>query len=394
MSEEEKKSADDRINIIISDGKPTSKNIEKSEEDQEASLSRKRTRDDVEEEEQQDKDRHEIDEAPAQLKKQKALITETEDLEKDNTLQYTVDESKSEIPSTDEKSDEKSKDVSNQGKETLKELQSNEAEGKNEDPKKAKENHDHANKEEEKKEGEKKENEKKKSEPKFVFGATTPFGARAFSLGTNKNVFATNTSTKTSSSTSETDSSSKPSASPSIFGATSNFGNAFQSAIQKESIFDAPKHEEKKEPLNSPETSSQHLYKQVDLEKKEIKSGEENEEQVFTCRAKLYTLDLTNIKDGWRERGVGNVHVNQSKSGSSSRIIMRSNGLLKVILNTPLVAGLEVLKGFPSSLTSEKFLRITSVENSKPIQYAIKTGKVETITELYEIITSLIPETV
>lgn len=212
---------------------------------------------------------------------------------------------------------------------------------------------------------------------KFVFGATTPFGANAFSLLDKKaNVFQSN------------ESSPSP-GSASVFGSKASFGNAFQSSISKKSIFedsdgDSTSVDESKE------SSSANLYKQVNLEKKEIKSGEEDEEQVFTCRAKLYALDLTDVKSGWKERGAGNVHVNKSKT-HSSRIIMRSNGLLKVILNTALVQGLEIIKGMPSSLHSEKFIRITSVEDGKPLQYAVKTGTVETTLSLYESLTALIP---
>ena len=179
-----------------------------------------------------------------------------------------------------------------------------------------------------------------------------------------------------------------------VFGSSSSFGNAFQNAIGKKSIFDTAS-DDKDTKENSPEAGAQtstsaNLYKQVDLEKTLVKSGEEDEEQVFTCTAKLYALDLTDVKQGWKERGRGNVHVNKSDK-HSSRIIMRSNGLLKVILNVALVPGLQIVKGMPSSLQSEKFIRFTSVENDKPVQYAVKTGKVETTQELFDSLHKLIP---
>ena len=64
---------------------------------------------------------------------------------------------------------------------------------------------------------------------------------------------------------------------------------------------------------------------------------------------------------------------------------MRSRGLLKVILNLPLVKGFSIKKGFPGSLNGEKFVRILAVdENKNPVQYALRTGKAEIADELYE----------
>lgn len=129
----------------------------------------------------------------------------------------------------------------------------------------------------------------------------------------------------------------------------------------------------------------------VKLTKQEIKSGEESEESVFQTNAKLY--QLTDIKEGWKERGIGILHLNKDKLSEKSRIIMRSRGLLKVILNLPLIKGFSIQKGFPGSLNGEKFVRILAVdENKQPVQYAIKTGKSETATELYDKVTELVPE--
>jgi Ran-binding protein 3 len=250
-------------------------------------------------------------------------------------------------------------------------------------------------KEEEEKEKatEKIEEKKEDTEPvksKFVFGSTTPFGANAFStLNKATNVF--NTGSASPSNTPSTPFGSSEQTKSSVFGSSSKFGEALKNAISKESIFDKEQTSEKREDS----TNANNLYKQVDLKKQNVQSGEENEEQVFTSRAKLYALDLTNVKEGWKERGVGNIHVNKSLSADAkSRVIMRSNGLLKVVLNTALVSGLEVVKGMPSSLSGEKFIRITSVEDGKPIQYALKTGKVETRDSLFEAIMKLIPESV
>ncbi|KAH3902747.1 uncharacterized protein SCODWIG_01572 [Saccharomycodes ludwigii] len=113
-----------------------------------------------------------------------------------------------------------------------------------------------------------------------------------------------------------------------------------------------------------------------------IKSGEESEECILQSNAKLY--ELIDVKTGWKERGVGVIHVNKDRITGKFRIIMRSRGLLKVILNLPLVPGFKVNKGFPGSIQGEKFIRIIAVnENKIPVQFAIKSGKKEISDELF-----------
>lgn len=105
-------------------------------------------------------------------------------------------------------------------------------------------------------------------------------------------------------------------------------------------------------------------------------TGEEFEESVFSCRAKLYFLDVTK-EDGWKERGIGTLHVNKSTSEDAShksRIVMRSDGVLRVILNLPLLKSYQIHSGMKSSLSSEKFVRISATEEGKPCQYAFKVS--------------------
>ncbi|KAK9469027.1 hypothetical protein V1512DRAFT_258446 [Lipomyces arxii] len=132
---------------------------------------------------------------------------------------------------------------------------------------------------------------------------------------------------------------------------------------------------------------------------KKIETGEEMEESVFSCRAKLYSLDPSQAEQGWKERGTGVLHLNvmkstdQNNSDSStkkSRIVMRADGVLKVILNLPLVKGTEILKGLKSSLVSEKFVRILAWESQKPMQYALRMGNGNTATEFFDTATGLL----
>lgn len=148
---------------------------------------------------------------------------------------------------------------------------------------------------------------------------------------------------------------------------------------------------------DTPEASKE-TYAKVDqpLQEKKIETGEEKEKSVFSCRAKLYMLDLTNPSEGWKERGVGTLHVNtlneeSAESKQKSRIVMRADGVLKVILNLPLLPKCEVMSGMNSSLSGEKFVRVNGIEDGKPFQYALRTANAEASTKLFEQIKKLIP---
>ncbi|KAG7927856.1 hypothetical protein KL925_002214 [Ogataea polymorpha] len=228
---------------------------------------------------------------------------------------------------------------------------------------------------------------KEKLESKFVFGARTTFGqASGFSMLSKKNVFEKRDD-KDKDNTEE-----KKEAPKSVFGTGSTFGNAFQHAIGKKSIFDEPQ-ESSAEPEDK--EVSKEVYKKVHLEKQEVKSGEEEEETLFQVKAKLYHMDLTKVSDGWKEKGVGILKVNKFINPIKhyhARLVMRQDGILKLILNVPIVKGVEVFKGMASSLNSDKFIRVQVVEDSKPVQYAFKIGMVENSSKLYNVIEKLVKE--
>lgn len=95
------------------------------------------------------------------------------------------------------------------------------------------------------------------------------------------------------------------------------------------------------------------------------KTGEEDEESIHSIRAKLYTMAED---QSWKERGTGTLRVNVPKSASDkrpARLVMRADGVLRVILNVSL------FKGMKCEL-QEKFVRIVAFEDAKPVHYAIK----------------------
>jgi hypothetical protein len=73
-------------------------------------------------------------------------------------------------------------------------------------------------------------------------------------------------------------------------------------------------------------------------------TGEEGEETVFSGPATLYAFEApaTGRPPTWRERGKGELRVNTARDGSRARLVMRSAGNLRLILNANLFAGMRL----------------------------------------------------
>lgn len=241
---------------------------------------------------------------------------------------------------------------------------------------------------------------KPSAKPKFAFGASSGFSA---GFGLAKTPTPKSNTPESIISPKEGSSESKAPTKPTAFGSGFAFGAGFY-ALNKDKksgskVF-ASEEEKAKSATPVPgnpntddtkeNTSSTDSEGVVKLQKQDVKSGEESEKSIFQVNAKLY--QLTSLKEGWKERGVGALHVNKNPHNGKARIVMRSRGILKVILNVLLVKGVVIHKGFPASLQGEKFIRIVTVDHDKaPLQYAVRMGKAEAADELYETIKKLIP---
>lgn len=213
-------------------------------------------------------------------------------------------------------------------------------------------------------EGTAEEHDAKKSKPdltKPVFGSTSSFGSAL-----SKSQSATLSFTSFGS-----------------FGLGLKFGSALERAKLKKSFLDDESEEKH-------ESTEKEQFKQVDLAATKVKTGEEDERSCFSTTAKLFELDLTNVKSGWKERGVGPLHLNQAlKDPQQVRLVMRSQGLLRVILNFKVVKGTPVLKGLEASMAPGKYARINSIVDGKPVQYLLKMSNEATRDELVETIERL-----
>lgn len=294
----------------------------------------------------------------------------------------------------DEKEHVEDKAKNDEDDEAVKE-KADKKEDKNEDKKEDNKEDEKEDEKEETKDSKDDAEEKKEGNGK-VFGSGLAFGTGFGSF--TKNVFDK---------PAEKSEESAPAKPAPVFGSGLSFGsssfvsslaanssNPFADTTEDKNIFDG---EASKETEQAEEEREQlpedYVQVQAPLKEQTIVTGEEEEKSVFTCRAKLYVLILDQASEGWKERGVGTLHVNthESEDGTKkSRIVMRADSVLKVILNTPLIPQMDVFSGMKSSLSGEKFVRVTAVEDGKPCQYAFRTGNKETSNELYETLSKLV----
>ncbi|KAF2138432.1 uncharacterized protein K452DRAFT_328656 [Aplosporella prunicola CBS 121167] len=95
-------------------------------------------------------------------------------------------------------------------------------------------------------------------------------------------------------------------------------------------------------PTNEEDHKDERFFEQ------DVETGEEHEETVFVCRAKLYNfVAVTESKKEWKERGLGNLKLNVMKPEEAdgkkkARFVMRSDGSHRVALNSPVQKELKV----------------------------------------------------
>ncbi|KAH6594723.1 hypothetical protein BASA50_006399 [Batrachochytrium salamandrivorans] len=88
-----------------------------------------------------------------------------------------------------------------------------------------------------------------------------------------------------------------------------------------------------------------------------VVTGEEDETTLHTARCKLYAWDGEN----WRERGAGSIKINESSGSKDStlqrRLVMRADGVLRVILNV------RILPSMPCHLRDDKYVEAVACEH-------------------------------
>ncbi|KAK6383829.1 hypothetical protein LTS17_003121 [Exophiala oligosperma] len=149
------------------------------------------------------------------------------------------------------------------------------------------------------------------------------------------------------------------------------------------------------------------------FKEQDVATGEEEEDTIFTCRAKLYHFEKE-----WKERGVGvfkiNIRYERKALGDTSedeknegekdveagekddfstverkaRIIMRTDGVHRLVLNTPVFKDMNVGTHDGKEPTG-RTMHLTGLEEGKPTGYQIKVGKEDVLKDIYHKIQQL-----
>uniref|UniRef100_A0A8C8I365 Ran-specific GTPase-activating protein n=1 Tax=Oncorhynchus tshawytscha TaxID=74940 RepID=A0A8C8I365_ONCTS len=70
----------------------------------------------------------------------------------------------------------------------------------------------------------------------------------------------------------------------------------------------------------------------VSLPEQDVKTLEEDEEELFKMRAKLYRFASENDPPEWKERGTGDVKLLKHKEKGTIRLLMRRDRTLKICM--------------------------------------------------------------
>ncbi|XP_067295454.1 ran-specific GTPase-activating protein [Pseudorasbora parva] len=76
-----------------------------------------------------------------------------------------------------------------------------------------------------------------------------------------------------------------------------------------------------------------HFEPIVSLPEQDVKTLEEDEEELFKMRAKLYRFASENDPPEWKERGTGDVKLLRHKEKGTIRLLMRRDRTLKICAN-------------------------------------------------------------
>lgn len=103
-----------------------------------------------------------------------------------------------------------------------------------------------------------------------------------------------------------------------------------------------------------------------------VETGEEQEKTYFSSKAKLFQFS----DKEWRERGIGTFKVNRKQKDNEDedippRLIMRADGVLRVMLNTPIFKGMAV--GDPQcNEPKSKQIHLASLENGRSVPILLR----------------------
>ncbi|PWY73637.1 hypothetical protein BO70DRAFT_354875 [Aspergillus heteromorphus CBS 117.55] len=161
----------------------------------------------------------------------------------------------------------------------------------------------------------------------------------------------------------------------------------------KPAAFGAPEDEEEKEEEEEDGETGPGEFEQDKTDERfferPIETGEENEKTYFSCKAKLFQFSDSE----WRERGIGTFKVNVRitdgvEDKKAARMIMRADGVLRVMLNAPIFKGMTVGDGEGKEPKSKQ-IHLASLESGRSVPILLRTGHEDLSKELYRVVREL-----
>ncbi|KAJ5717058.1 hypothetical protein N7488_002704 [Penicillium malachiteum] len=119
-----------------------------------------------------------------------------------------------------------------------------------------------------------------------------------------------------------------------------------------------------------------------------IETGEEAEETVFTCKAKLFHF----ANKEWKERGIGTFKINvrqTSEYEETARMIMRADGAGRVILNSPIFEGMNY-GGPNNAVPTSKQVLLSGIEEGRTVPLLLRTQSEAMAVEIHEVIEDIL----
>ncbi|CAI7667680.1 unnamed protein product [Penicillium pancosmium] len=118
-----------------------------------------------------------------------------------------------------------------------------------------------------------------------------------------------------------------------------------------------------------------------------IETGEEEEKTIFVCKAKLFSFTTGE----WKERGIGTFKVNARDVGGKKvgRMIMRADGALRVMLNSPVFEGMNYGDAKNKAPTNKQIF-LASTEGDRTVPLLLRTPNESYAQDLYRTIRKLL----
>jgi Ran-binding protein 3 len=150
--------------------------------------------------------------------------------------------------------------------------------------------------------------------------------------------------------------------------------------------------EEEEDTAKSPGDDAEKEHQASDHDKRfheqEIETGEEDEDSLWTGRAKLYNWETEG--KSWKERGIGTLKLNATKgSPRKARFVLRADGTHRLILNNAVQKGYNYGDANGERPTSGHLYFTGPKENSSELQTQLLKMKAQGAEELFELIKQL-----